>query len=53
VFYSTDWGRSWSRLAIDGYLGVLGLDAGQDRVIWARGNWYSSADLSVRSYGLR
>lgn len=53
VFYSTDWGRSWSRLAIDGYLGVLGLDAGQDRVVWARGNWYDSRDLAVRSYGLR
>lgn len=53
VFYSTDWGRSWSKLAIGGYLGVLGIEAEKDRVFWARGNWYSSRDLSVLSYGLR
>jgi len=52
VFYTADWGKSWHKLAIDGYLGVLGMDAAHDRVIWANGNWYSSRDLDVYSYGL-
>jgi hypothetical protein len=53
VFYSSDWGRSWQRLAIPSYLGVLGIDAAKDTVLWAKGNWYDgSADLNVRSYGL-
>ncbi|WP_416771366.1 hypothetical protein ACMGT0_02495 [Pseudomonas sp. RHF3.3-3] len=52
VFYSTDWGRSWQRLAIDGYLGILGFQQAQDRVFWAKGNWYNSRDLGVYSYGL-
>jgi hypothetical protein len=53
VFYSKDWGRSWKRLAIPGYLGVLGMDARNNKVIWAKGNWYDSQDLNVRSYGLK
>ena len=53
VFYSTDWGRSWSKLAIEGYLGLLGIDVEKDRVYWARGNWYSSRDPAVLAYGLR
>jgi hypothetical protein len=36
-----------------GYLGVLGLDAQHDRVAWAKGNWYDSTDLTVRTYGLK
>lgn len=52
VFYTADWGKSWHKLAIDGYLGVLGMDAAHDRVIWAKGNWYSSRDLDIYSYGL-
>ncbi|WP_191486733.1 hypothetical protein [Pseudomonas sp. FEN] len=53
VFYSRDWGRSWQRLAIDGYLGILGFQGAQDRVVWAKGNWYNSNDVGVYSYGLR
>jgi hypothetical protein len=53
VFYSTNWGRSWTRLAIDGYIGVLGIDAKSDRVVWGKGNWYNSEDLGVRTYGLK
>ncbi|WP_458130524.1 hypothetical protein [Pseudomonas sp. R3-41] len=53
VFYSKDWGRSWQRLAIGGYLGILGFQPAQDRVIWANGNWYDSNDGRVYSYGLR
>ena len=52
VFYSTDLGRSWSRLAIDGYLGLLGMDEVQNRVIWAEENRYSNRSLQVHSYGL-
>ena len=53
VFYSKDWGRSWQRLAIGGYLGILGFQAEQDRVIWAKGNWFDNNDLGIYSYGLR
>lgn len=53
VFYSKDWGRSWHRLAIDGYLGIVGFQAEQDRVIWAKGNWFDNNDLGIYSYGLR
>lgn len=53
VFYSRDGGRSWSRLAIAGYLGVLGLDRNQDQVFWANGNWYDSDDRRIYRYGLK
>ncbi|WLH43830.1 hypothetical protein [Pseudomonas beijingensis] len=53
VFYSEDWGRSWQRLAIGGYLGILGFQPAQDRVFWANGNWYDSNDGRIYSYGLR
>ncbi|WP_210644714.1 hypothetical protein [Pseudomonas sp. Tri1] len=53
VFYSKDWGHSWQRLAIDGYLGIVGFQAAQDRVIWAKGNWYDNNDGRIYSYGLR
>ena len=53
VFFSKDWGRSWQKLDMPGYLGVLGLDAQHERVAWAKGNWYDSTDLAVRTYGLK
>ncbi|ANJ73758.1 hypothetical protein K6V72_25840 [Ralstonia insidiosa] len=53
VFYSRDWGRSWHRLAIPGYLGVAGFDAASDEVFWSKGNWYESSDKRVYGYGLR
>ena len=52
VFYSTDWGGSWHKLNVDGYLGVLGFQPGQDRVFWAKGNWYDNNDLGIYAYGL-
>lgn len=52
VYYSDDWGSSWRRLDIAGYLGVLGFDEAHDRVFWARGNWYDSRDLGVQAYDL-
>ncbi|MDT8905842.1 hypothetical protein G7W60_08935 [Pseudomonas fluorescens] len=52
VFYSRDWGRSWQRLAIGGYLGILGFQPTQDRVIWAKGNWYDNNDQGIYSYSL-
>lgn len=52
VFYSRDWGRSWQRLAIGGYLGILGFQPTQDRVIWAKGNWYDNNDRGIYSYSL-
>ena len=53
VFYSKDWGQSWKRLAIDGYLGIVGFQPAQDRVIWGNGNWYENNDGGIYSYGLR
>ena len=53
VFYSPDWGKSWHKLAIDGYLGTLGMDAAHDRIIWAKDNWYSGNDPAVYTYALR
>lgn len=53
VFYSKDWGRSWQQLAIDGYLGTLGFQGEQDRVVWGKGNTHNSNDLGIYWYGLR
>lgn len=53
VFYSKDWGQSWKRLDIDGYLGIVGFQPAQDRVIWGNGNWYDNYDGGLYSYGLR
>ncbi|TNF84167.1 hypothetical protein FGE05_08185 [Pseudomonas sp. ICMP22404] len=52
VFYSNDWGQSWKRLAIDGYLGIVGFQPAQDRVIWGKGNWFDNHDGGLCSYGL-
>ncbi|MCI0996040.1 hypothetical protein [Pseudomonas corrugata] len=52
VFYSNDWGQSWKRLAIDGYLGIVGFQPAQDRVIWGKGNWFDNYDGGLYSYGL-
>ncbi|MGN8273754.1 hypothetical protein [Pseudomonas sp. SMN5] len=53
VFYSRDWGQSWTRLDIDGYLGIIGFQPDQDRVFWGNGNWYDNNDGGLYSYGLR
>ncbi|MEC5384229.1 hypothetical protein VVD49_00770 [Uliginosibacterium sp. H3] len=53
VFYSVDGGKSWKRLAMNGYLGLLGLDSRNDRVMWSKGSWYESRDANVYSYGLQ
>lgn len=53
VYASTDGGRSWKHLAIDGYLGVAGFDAAHDRVIWGSSDWYKSSDSSLYISGLK
>lgn len=53
VFYSTDLGSTWRKLDIPGYLGILGVDAANDRVFWSDGNWYESYDLNIYSYDLK
>lgn len=53
VYYSRNWGRSWKKLAIDGYLGVVGFHPEHDRVYWADGNWYNSDDLNIYQTNLR
>ncbi|MBS64598.1 hypothetical protein [Salinisphaera sp.] len=47
VFYSVDDGRSWDRLAIPGYQGVLGFDAATDRVFWHRDGSYTDKSIQV------
>ena len=53
AFYSLDGGRSWTRLGLPGYLGVMGLDPNSDRVYGAHGNWYDDPDLTVRVFSLK
>ncbi len=53
AFYSLDGGRSWSRLGVPGYLGVMGLDPNSDRAYGAHGNWYDDPDLTVRVSSLK
>lgn len=50
VFYSMDWGQSWTRLAVDGYRGVRGFEGASDRVFWSK--QHSGDDTQVYSYGL-
>lgn len=52
VFYSTDWGASWKKLAIAGYLGVLGFTPENNLVYWAKGNWYDSDEPQIYSFAL-
>ncbi|WP_348765734.1 hypothetical protein [uncultured Salinisphaera sp.] len=47
VFYSVDDGRSWDRLAIPGYQGVLGFDAATDRLFWHKGGSYEDKSIQV------
>ncbi|MDR9877253.1 hypothetical protein RJC98_18890 [Pseudomonas allii] len=51
VFYSTDWGHSWKRLSLDGYMGVRGFDGASDRVFWSKQNY--ADDTLIHAYGLR
>lgn len=53
VYYSVDWGRSWKKLPIAGYLGLLGFDPEQDRVFWGEGEWYESNDTNIYQAQLR
>lgn len=53
AFYSLDGGRSWTRIGLPGYLGVMGLDPNSDRVYGAHGNWYDDPDLTVRVFSLK
>ncbi len=52
VFYSTNWGQSWRRLALDGAEhGIRGFDGASDRVFWARQSHLY--DVGIHAYGLR
>lgn len=51
-YYSTNGGKSWKKLGLVGYLGILGFDPSHDRVIGADGNWYDSRDPRVYAYDL-
>lgn len=53
VYYSVDWGRSWKKLPIAGYLGLLGFDPEHDRVFWGEGEWYESNDTNIYQAKLR
>lgn len=50
VFYSQDWGQSWKRLALDGYMGVRGFEGKSDRVIWSQQDY--GADTVLNTYRL-
>jgi hypothetical protein len=52
AYYSTDGGRSWKKLDLPGYLGIMGIDPANDRLFGAHGNWYESSDQTVRSFRL-
>ena len=52
VFYSTNWGQSWRRLALDGGdHGIRGFDGASDRVFWAKQS--KLYDVGIHAYGLR
>ena len=51
-FYTRDGGRSWSQLAIPGYLGVMGLAGHGREVFWTKGDWYWNEEPYVWSYSL-
>ncbi|WP_445404446.1 hypothetical protein [Acinetobacter vivianii] len=54
VFYSKDWGTSWQKLAIKGYLRVLGVEANSDQVFWVDGSVYESKkDTHIYSHQLK
>ncbi|MCL2523993.1 MAG: hypothetical protein FWF20_01300 [Betaproteobacteria bacterium] len=52
VYFSKNNGRTWTKLAIPGYLGVLGFNAGKKQVYWNKGNWYENDDPNIYSYDL-
>jgi len=47
VYFSTDSGSHWKKLAIPGYLGVLGFDSDKKRVYWNKGNWFENNDPAI------
>lgn len=51
-FYTRDGGRSWHRLAIPGYLGVMGLSQQGSKLYWTKGNWYRSEEPVQWEYDL-
>ncbi|MDR0779118.1 MAG: hypothetical protein LBF16_00260 [Pseudomonadales bacterium] len=52
-FYTRDGGRSWHRLAIPDYLGVMGLSPRGSKLYWNKGNWYRNDEPVQRQYDLR
>lgn len=53
VFYSLNWGKTWNRLKMPGYLGLMGLDYVKNRVFWSPGEWYESLDPQIYTYDLK
>lgn len=54
VFYSKDWGTSWQKLAIQGYLKVLGVEVNSDQVFWVEGSVYENKkDTHIYSHQLK
>ncbi|WP_233832523.1 hypothetical protein [Paraburkholderia sp. ZP32-5] len=52
VFFSNDKGNHWKKLAIPGYLGVLGFNAEKKQVYWDKGNWFHNPDRNIYSSDL-
>jgi hypothetical protein len=53
VYFSNDGGDSWSKLAIPGYLGLLGFDARKKQVFWKKDHKYDRlTDPNIYSYDL-
>ncbi|MDR3445830.1 MULTISPECIES: hypothetical protein [unclassified Dyella] len=51
-YYSTNGGRSWKKLGLQGSEGILGFDPAHDRVMGAHGDGYSSRDPNIYTYDL-
>nr|WP_199039660.1 hypothetical protein [Dyella sp. ASV24] len=51
-YYSTNGGKSWKKLGLQGYLGILGFDPTHDRVVGAHGDGYSGRDPNIYTYDL-
>jgi len=52
VLSSKNGGKTWTKLAIPGYIGVLGFDAQKKQVYWNKGNWYENNDPNIYSHDL-
>lgn len=51
-YYSTNGGKSWKKLGLQGYLGILGFDPAHDRVVGAIGDGFNGRDPNIYTYDL-